>query len=74
MSHKRITSHGVQSSDSAQMQRTLGNFKIGDQCEALNKKGIIKYYGETSFSSGKWVGIELEEPEGKNNGEVRFKN
>lgn len=35
--------------------------------------GTIKYIGTTSFQTGKWVGIELDEPEGKNSGVVQGK-
>ena len=35
-----------------------------------NKTGIVRFVGETDFASGQWVGIELERPEGKNNGEL----
>ncbi|CAL1693902.1 unnamed protein product [Somion occarium] len=34
-------------------------------------RGIVRFYGQTSFSPGKWVGIELFEAEGKNDGTVR---
>ncbi|CAH0490296.1 unnamed protein product [Peronospora farinosa] len=34
------------------------------------KTGIVRFIGETEFASGEWVGIELEKPEGKNNGEL----
>ena len=35
------------------------------------KKGIVRFAGSTHFSSGDWIGIELEEPEGKNDGSVK---
>ncbi|KAI9913537.1 hypothetical protein PsorP6_005562 [Peronosclerospora sorghi] len=34
------------------------------------KSGIVRFVGETDFASGEWVGLELERPEGKNNGEL----
>ncbi|KAG6812629.1 hypothetical protein H0H92_001712 [Tricholoma furcatifolium] len=34
-------------------------------------KGVVRYSGSTSFSKGKWVGIELYEPNGKNDGTVQ---
>ena len=35
------------------------------------KKGVVRFAGSTHFSSGDWIGIELEEPEGKNDGSVK---
>ncbi|XP_068625835.1 dynactin subunit 1 [Battus philenor] len=34
-------------------------------------KGSVAYVGFPSFASGKWVGIILDEPKGKNNGTLR---
>lgn len=34
-------------------------------------RGVVRFYGTTSFSSGKWVGIELSGPIGKNDGSVK---
>ncbi|XP_053211243.1 CAP-Gly domain-containing linker protein 1-like [Panonychus citri] len=48
-----------------------GDFQIGDKIYVNGvKPGIIRYLGETSFSSGKWSGIELEDNSGKNDGSV----
>lgn len=32
--------------------------------------GRLRFCGTTEFASGQWAGIELDEPEGKNNGSV----
>ncbi|XP_065535787.1 CAP-Gly domain-containing linker protein 4 isoform X2 [Lathamus discolor] len=32
--------------------------------------GTLRFCGMTEFASGQWAGIELDEPEGKNNGSV----
>ncbi|XP_037261170.1 CAP-Gly domain-containing linker protein 4 isoform X3 [Falco biarmicus] len=32
--------------------------------------GTLRFCGTTEFASGQWAGIELDEPEGKNNGSV----
>lgn len=49
------------------------NLRIGLKVEVSGKnvRGEIAYIGVTSFSSGKWVGLILNEPVGKNNGTVK---
>lgn len=37
---------------------------------AGQKTGFVRYRGPTKFSPGTWVGVELEEPVGKNDGSV----
>lgn len=44
---------------------------IGALVEISNGKGIVRFCGATSFASGKWVGIELFEPKGKNDGSIQ---
>ncbi|XP_044753810.1 dynactin subunit 1 isoform X2 [Coccinella septempunctata] len=47
--------------------------KIGRKVEISGKdvQGVIAYYGQTEFAPGKWIGVILNEPKGKNNGIVR---
>lgn len=40
---------------------------------AKSVKGTVEYIGNTTFAQGKWVGINLDEPKGKNNGTVKDK-
>ena len=45
--------------------------KVNDKVLLNGQKiGIAKYIGPTTFATGTWVGIELVEPKGKNDGTV----
>lgn len=39
-----------------------------------NLEGVVKFVGTTHFAPGKWIGIHLAEPKGKNNGSVQGKS
>ncbi|CAI5770832.1 CAP-Gly domain-containing linker protein 4 isoform X1 [Podarcis lilfordi] len=52
------------------MLGSLG-LKLGDRVVIAGQKvGTLRFCGTTEFASGQWAGIELDEPEGKNNGSV----
>nr|XP_045005378.1 CAP-Gly domain-containing linker protein 4 [Jaculus jaculus]XP_045005379.1 CAP-Gly domain-containing linker protein 4 [Jaculus jaculus] len=45
--------------------------KLGDRVVIAGQKvGTLRFCGTTEFARGQWAGIELDEPEGKNNGSV----
>jgi CAP-Gly domain-containing linker protein 1 len=52
----------------------VNHLRVGDRVIVDSNSGvqtgIIRYYGKTGFASGDWVGIELDEPFGKNDGSV----
>ncbi|CAG8748680.1 37730_t:CDS:10 [Gigaspora margarita] len=47
---------------------------IDARCEISGKTGTIRFVGTTDFAPGKWVGVELDDPSGKNNGSVNGKH
>ncbi|GAB1860176.1 Dynactin subunit 1 [Camponotus japonicus] len=49
------------------------SFKVGQRVEVPVKEcqGVIAYIGHPAFASGKWIGVILDEPKGKNNGTVK---
>lgn len=54
--------------------------QIGERVQITNSsaspnqtqlKGTLRFVGLTQFSAGKWAGVELDEPLGKNDGQVQ---
>ncbi|EMD32620.1 hypothetical protein CERSUDRAFT_161581 [Gelatoporia subvermispora B] len=44
---------------------------LGAVVEVPAGRGVVRFCGATSFAAGKWVGLELNEPHGKNDGTVQ---
>ena len=56
------------------VEKSLKIDQIVDVIKDGNKfRGKVAYVGTTLFSPGKWIGVILEEKEGKNNGTVMAK-
>ncbi|KAM4861546.1 centrosome-associated protein 350 isoform 2-T4 [Thomomys bottae] len=52
-----------------QVADELLDFHIGDRVLIGNvQPGTLRFKGETSFAKGFWAGVELDKPEGNNNG------
>ncbi|KAI8064871.1 CAP Gly-rich domain-containing protein, partial [Gilbertella persicaria] len=46
---------------------------IGSRVVVNDLVGTVRFIGNTSFQTGKWIGVELDEPQGKNSGVVQGK-
>lgn len=53
------------------MASAPADIPIGTNVDIALGRGVVRFFGTTSFSAGKWVGIELSQPVGKNNGSVK---
>ncbi|KAF3008835.1 hypothetical protein E8E13_010799 [Curvularia kusanoi] len=50
----------------------MSEFKVGQKIETnTHRTGLVKYVGPIHVAEGAWLGIDLQEPTGKNDGSVR---
>ncbi|KAJ2762142.1 hypothetical protein H4S06_000825 [Coemansia sp. BCRC 34490] len=57
--------------DSRGRGSSLSGPGIGQAVEVQGNRGIVRFSGTTEFAPGGWLGIELEQPSGKNDGSVQ---
>jgi tubulin-specific chaperone B len=57
------------------LDKVVKSYPIGSRCEVdvgdtgLKKRGVVRFAGLTKFGGGGvWVGVEYDEPLGKNDG------
>uniref|UniRef100_A0A0X3NS26 CAP-Gly domain-containing protein n=1 Tax=Schistocephalus solidus TaxID=70667 RepID=A0A0X3NS26_SCHSO len=59
------------SSDNVDSPTIPQGLRLGDRVQVSGGRlGVIRYIGPTDFASGEWVGVELDEASGKNDGSV----
>jgi len=59
-------------------KEAASKISVADRCEVsvpgqVTRRGEVKYIGEVHFKPGMWVGIQYDEPFGKNDGSVEGK-
>ncbi|KAM8917634.1 CAP-Gly domain-containing linker protein 4 isoform 2-T3 [Spinachia spinachia] len=58
-------------SDKARIQLATMGIRLGGRVMIAGQKvGSLRFCGSTEFSGGLWAGVELDKPEGKNDGSV----
>ena len=45
--------------------------QVGHKVKVKTYEGVIRFIGTTEFASGEWIGVELKEAKGKNDGSIK---
>ncbi|VDD88282.1 unnamed protein product, partial [Enterobius vermicularis] len=68
-----VKSPGLEASTSSEYSRNFG-YDVGDRVVVSGGKlGTVRFLGPVDFQEGVWAGIELDTPQGKNDGSVQGK-
>ena len=68
------SSGGVTPADPSELKKKAESLKEGDRVIVNNsKEGTLRFIGPTHFAKGIWVGVELDDAQGKNDGAVSGK-
>ncbi|VDK39622.1 unnamed protein product [Taenia asiatica] len=68
---RRISGASVGPMSSPIPEGSTGALQMGDRVQVSGSRvGTVRFIGPTDFAAGEWVGIELDEPLGKNDGTV----
>ena len=60
-------------SSTERLTRSSIAFEVGSRVTTgvgVGKKGVISFIGETQFAAGEWIGLTLDNPDGKNDGSL----
>ncbi|KAL5111747.1 CAP-Gly domain-containing linker protein 1 [Taenia crassiceps] len=68
---RRISGASAGLMSSTMLEGSAGALQVGDRVQVSGSRvGTVRFIGPTDFAAGEWVGIELDEPLGKNDGTV----
>ncbi|XP_045473186.1 restin homolog isoform X4 [Harmonia axyridis] len=72
-----MSHHASNTSLASMSTSVIIDYKLGDRViiksSQGSKVGTVRFIGYTEFAAGEWVGVELDDPRGKNDGSVEGK-
>ena len=67
-SPRRVKTEGI---DETLPRSSIDSLNLGDRVEIRGELGIVRFIGATTFAPGKWIGVELDSPTGRNDGNIQ---